>query len=81
MVKFAVGDNCTTNQLLATKLGAPLTGCASHRYNLTMYKVLADSEKLLSQIRRLMTALRLPNNAAQMVLHTRLTAEQSNATR
>ncbi|KAG6970271.1 hypothetical protein JG688_00004925 [Phytophthora aleatoria] len=81
MVKFAVGDNCTTNQSLATKLGVPLIGCASHRYNLTMFKVLADSEKLLSQIRRLMTALRLPNNAAQMALHTRLTAEQSNATR
>ncbi|GMF23083.1 unnamed protein product [Phytophthora fragariaefolia] len=33
MIKFVVGDNCATNQSLATKLGVPLVGCASHRFN------------------------------------------------
>ncbi|KAG6957459.1 hypothetical protein JG688_00010956, partial [Phytophthora aleatoria] len=58
-----------------------VVGCASHRYNLAMVSFLADSEDLISQIRRLMTSLRRPNNAAQLALHTHLTAERSNATR
>ncbi|KAG6943878.1 hypothetical protein JG688_00017390 [Phytophthora aleatoria] len=28
---FIVGDNCSTNQSIATKIGVPLVGCASHR--------------------------------------------------
>ncbi|KAG2784027.1 hypothetical protein PC116_g12841 [Phytophthora cactorum] len=46
-----------------------------------MASFLADSEDLISQIRRLMTSLRRPNNATQLALHTHLTAERSNATR
>lgn len=34
MVKFLVGDNCATNQSVATKLTVSLIGCARHRYNL-----------------------------------------------
>lgn len=26
-----VGDNCATNKSIATKIGVPLVGCASHR--------------------------------------------------
>ncbi|KAE9215276.1 hypothetical protein PF004_g14804 [Phytophthora fragariae] len=81
MIKFVVGDNCVTNQALATKLGVPLVGCASHRFNLAMVKYLTNSADLISQIRDLMTTLRLPNNAAQLALHTPLLAERSNATR
>ncbi|KAG3160545.1 hypothetical protein PC128_g21068 [Phytophthora cactorum] len=51
MIKFVVGDNCTTNQSLATKLGVRLIACAGHRYNLAMVSFLADSEDLISQIR------------------------------
>ncbi|GMF28446.1 unnamed protein product [Phytophthora fragariaefolia] len=81
MIKFVVGDNCATNQSLATKLGVPLVGCASHRFNLAMFTFLSDSDDLIYQIRCLMTTLRLPNNAAQLPLHTHLHAERSNATR
>ncbi|KAF1777846.1 hypothetical protein GQ600_18962 [Phytophthora cactorum] len=34
MVAFIVGDNCSTNQSITTKLDVPLVGCASHRFNL-----------------------------------------------
>ncbi|KAG3119549.1 hypothetical protein PI124_g15683 [Phytophthora idaei] len=36
MVAFVIGDNCSSNQSIATKLGVPLVGCASHRVNLAV---------------------------------------------
>ncbi|GMF62984.1 unnamed protein product [Phytophthora fragariaefolia] len=48
MIKFVVGDNCATSQSLATKLGVPLVGCASHRFNLAMLTFLSDSDDLIS---------------------------------
>eukprot|EP00644_Phytophthora_capsici_P010759 jgi/Phyca11/104645/e_gw1.9.920.1 len=47
MVGFLVGDNCSTNQSIATKMGVPLVGCASHRFNLAVGKYLAPHEALL----------------------------------
>ncbi|KAG6945995.1 hypothetical protein JG687_00016975 [Phytophthora cactorum] len=35
-VRFLVGDNCSVNGSIATKLGIPLVGRASHRLNLAM---------------------------------------------
>ncbi|KAG2879836.1 hypothetical protein PC128_g25471 [Phytophthora cactorum] len=74
MIKFIVADNCTTNRSVETKLDVPLIGCASHRFNLAMIRFLSDSENL-------MTILRQPNNATQLVLHTALLPEKANATR
>lgn len=34
---FLVGDNCSTNRALATRLSVPLVGCASHRLNLANF--------------------------------------------
>ncbi|KAK1931337.1 hypothetical protein P3T76_013093 [Phytophthora citrophthora] len=45
MIKFFVGTNCATNQSLATKLGVPLVGCASHRFNLAMSLFLSDYDE------------------------------------
>ncbi|KAG3111168.1 hypothetical protein PI124_g9772 [Phytophthora idaei] len=42
MVAFIVGDNCSTNQSIATKLDVPLVGCASHQFNLAVNKYLAE---------------------------------------
>ncbi|EGZ13114.1 hypothetical protein PHYSODRAFT_407182, partial [Phytophthora sojae] len=47
MVGFLVGDNCNTNLSIATKMGVPLVGCASHRLNLAVKKFLAPYEPLL----------------------------------
>jgi hAT family C-terminal dimerisation region len=68
-----IGDNCSTNKATANRLGVPLLGCRSHRFNLSVEQYLrkfpaAESElvgKLMSKLAtlkqsgrlRLMTAL------------------------
>eukprot|EP00644_Phytophthora_capsici_P014225 jgi/Phyca11/98973/e_gw1.3.1231.1 len=47
MVAFMVGVNCNTNRSIATKLGVPQVGCASHRFNLAVNKFLEPHEALL----------------------------------
>ncbi|KAL0214729.1 hypothetical protein P9112_006913 [Eukaryota sp. TZLM1-RC] len=47
---FIVGDNCETNRCLASRLGVPLIGCASHRFSLEVkaleHGVTEDLKKL-----------------------------------
>jgi len=81
LVKFLAGDNCATNQSVPKKLGVPLIGCASHRFNLTVIRYLADSNGMIAQTQKLMTHLRLPNNAAELARHTHLRAVRHIATR
>lgn len=52
-ITFLVGDNCETNKSLATLLGVPLIGCASHRFNLAVQKYLRDYENILNKIESL----------------------------
>ncbi|OWY95047.1 hypothetical protein PHMEG_00035060 [Phytophthora megakarya] len=58
MVKFMVGDNCSTYQNIATGLGIPLIGCASHRFNLAINRFLQDYQPQIDQIQNLMIQLR-----------------------
>ncbi|KAE9339410.1 hypothetical protein PF008_g11585 [Phytophthora fragariae] len=81
MVAFIVGDNCATNQSVATKLGVPLVGCASHRFNLAVNRFLADSEPLLTQVNTLMSKLSQANNFAQLAEATSLHPIKRNITR
>jgi hypothetical protein len=81
MVKFLVGDNCSTNQSAATKLGVPLVGCASHRFNLAVGKFLVEYEDDITQIQNLMTQLRFPKNAAELSKYTALLPVKANTTR
>ena len=78
MVKFLIGDNCATNQSVATKLDVPLVGCASHRFAV---RFLSESKDMISQIHKLMTQLRLPNHAAGLARHTSYRAVRANTTR
>ncbi|ETP28527.1 hypothetical protein F442_22177 [Phytophthora nicotianae P10297] len=48
-VRFIIGDNCITIQAIATRMGLPLVGCASH---------VAEHEALLSQVNELAFQLR-----------------------
>ncbi|KAG3233520.1 hypothetical protein PI124_g21406 [Phytophthora idaei] len=43
--RFLVGDNCAVNRLLATLMGVPLVGCASHRLNRAVQHDLAQHEE------------------------------------
>ncbi|KAG6611757.1 RWD domain-containing protein 3 [Phytophthora cinnamomi] len=81
MIQFIVADNCNTNRSIATKLGVPLVGCASHRFNLAVKKFLTEHEPLLQKVNSLMDQLRHPNNAAELRNHTPLRAKKRNATR
>ncbi|ETP52382.1 hypothetical protein F442_02595 [Phytophthora nicotianae P10297] len=66
MVGFMVGDNCSTNQSIATKMGVPLVGCACHRFNLAVGNYLAPHEALLTEVHDLMMELRKENNLAEL---------------
>ncbi|RLN87487.1 hypothetical protein BBJ28_00025084 [Nothophytophthora sp. Chile5] len=81
MVAFLVGDNCATNQSVATKMGVPLVGCASHRFNLAVNKFLAPHEDLLAEVNTLMVELQKENNFAELKKHTELLPVKRNVTR
>ncbi|KUF77507.1 hypothetical protein AM587_10002609 [Phytophthora nicotianae] len=81
MVAFMVGDNCNTNRSIATKLGVPLVGCASHRFNLAVNKFLEPHEALLSDVNSLMVELRHENNLAELSKYTELLPVKRNVTR
>lgn len=49
-----IGDNVSTNKALATLMGKPLVGCASHRFNLAVQQYLLPHELILSRLQSLM---------------------------
>ena len=53
-IAFAVGDNAPVSKSIADKLGVPLVGCASHRWNLEVIRWLGPHEDLLVFINNLM---------------------------
>ncbi|KAE9321784.1 hypothetical protein PR003_g17390 [Phytophthora rubi] len=81
MVGFLVGDNCSTNQSIAMKMGIPLVGCASHRFNLAVKKYLEPHERLLSEVNDLMVELRPEKNRAELKKYTELLPVKRNVTR
>ncbi|OWY94058.1 hypothetical protein PHMEG_00036322 [Phytophthora megakarya] len=66
MVTCVVGDNCSSNQSIATKIGVPLVGCASHRINLAVNRCITEYEPLLAPVNTLMPKLTLVNNFAEL---------------
>ncbi|KAL0219553.1 hypothetical protein P9112_005206 [Eukaryota sp. TZLM1-RC] len=57
---FIVGDNCETNRCLASRLGVPLIGCASHRFSLEALEhgVTEDFKKIDTVFKHLRTVKR-----------------------
>ncbi|EGZ06982.1 hypothetical protein PHYSODRAFT_530223 [Phytophthora sojae] len=81
MVGFLVGDNCATNQSIATKIGIPLVGCASHRFNLAVNKFMEPYDDLLGEVNNLRVELRHENNRAELKKYTDLVPIKRNVTR
>ncbi|ETN04902.1 hypothetical protein, variant [Phytophthora nicotianae INRA-310] len=69
---FVVGDNCSVNQRLASLIGVPLIGCASHRLNRVVQQDLQSHEADLAAVHGLMIKLRTLTQSAKLRLKTSL---------
>ena len=56
-VQCLIGDNCSTNKLLANLMQVPLVGCASHRLNLAVKKIYEDNIELIEKVDEIMANL------------------------
>ncbi|ETO58526.1 hypothetical protein F444_23096 [Phytophthora nicotianae P1976] len=63
---FLVVDNCAVNRLLATLMGVPLVGCASHRLNLAVQAGIEESKTDLDVVHSLMLKLRTLSRSAKL---------------
>ncbi|KAG2835024.1 hypothetical protein PC129_g7932 [Phytophthora cactorum] len=69
---FVVGDNCAVNRLLATLMGVPLVGWASHRLNRAVQGDMEHYEDDLACVQALMMRLRTLKQSAKFRLKTSL---------
>ena len=76
-----IGDNYPTNKLLARLLHVNIIGCASHRFNLAVIKIIDEYETLITKIHNLMTKLLTLNNSAKLRKQTKLRPLTKNITR
>ncbi|KAJ8540608.1 hypothetical protein ON010_g12618 [Phytophthora cinnamomi] len=65
-VLFLVGDNCGVNCRLATLMGVPLVGCASHRLNCAVAARLSECADDLDLMQALMIKLRILHHSAKL---------------
>lgn len=83
MITFICGDNCRTNQSIATKAGKLFFGCNSHRFNIGVRTILEEprTAETLSAIENLMIKLRTLKCAGRLRQLTPLAAKKRNVTR
>lgn len=74
-------DNCATNHLFTTLANKHFVGCASHRFNLAVQDIYADSQSIIAKVNTLMKKLRTPICAAKLRQRTDLKAKCNNETR
>ncbi|ETV64401.1 hypothetical protein H257_18698 [Aphanomyces astaci] len=80
-ITFITADNCPTNASIAIKLGVPLVGCYSHKFNLAMQSYLADYEDALKAIHILMLRLGRQRPLGELKHFTNLQPVIRNVTR
>ena len=80
-VVFIVVDYASVNKKLAQILDRPFIGCASHRFNLAVKKVLAPKEELFVKIQTLMKALLQLKKSAILKRKTKIRPVLRNVTR
>lgn len=97
VVEFITGDNCSTNQSLATLTKVPLVGCYSHRLNLAVQTFIGPelrknkqgrtvteesvNRTYVNKVDKLMGELKTQKNAALLRPKTELKPVRKNATR
>mmetsp|Transcript_7095 Transcript_7095/g.15517 ORF Transcript_7095/g.15517 Transcript_7095/m.15517 type:complete len:309 (+) Transcript_7095:1-927(+) len=79
---FLSGDNCSTNTSMGTKMHVPLVGCASHRLNLAVQKLLAPHKAILDKTSAAMKFIKKKSNVrGRLMVHTPLRPVCKNETR
>lgn len=69
---FLVADNCSVNKRLATLMGVPLVGCASHRLNRAVQAEMQEYEDELDAVQKFMIRLRTLMQSAKLRAKTQL---------
>jgi len=80
-IAFLTADNCATNGAIARKMGLPLVGCYSHKFNLAMQNFLLNHEHSLDNVNAIMKVLKRLGPAYQLKAYTELRAVLRNVTR
>ena len=80
-VQCLIGDNCSTNKLLANLMQVPLVGCASHRLNLAVKKIYEDNIELIEKVDEIMANLNNLKNRIILGEQTALHPKTANLTR
>ena len=76
-----IGDNAAVNKTLADTCKTRFIGCASHRFNLAVNKLLEDWKEILDKVHSLMISLRSLKLAGALRMRTKLSPIIRNATR
>ncbi|KAI2512776.1 hypothetical protein MHU86_1564 [Fragilaria crotonensis] len=77
-----IGDNCSTNKATANRLGVPLLGCRSHRFNLSVEQYLRNFLAAESElVGKLMSKLATLKQSGRLRMMTALCPVKRNATR
>ncbi|KAG3108295.1 hypothetical protein PI125_g11958 [Phytophthora idaei] len=63
---FLVADNCAVSRRLATLMGVPLVGCASHRLNRAVQVEMEDYEDDLVAVQKLTIRMRTLTQSAKL---------------
>ena len=80
-VTCIIGDNCSVNKSMSTKLGLPVIGCASHRFNLAVSDIISGDQKIVYQAQELMFKLKTLVQSAKLRKPTPLRSKIRNFTR
>ncbi|RHY26879.1 hypothetical protein DYB32_007205 [Aphanomyces invadans] len=80
-IAFVTADNCATNASIASKLGVPLVGCYSHKFNLAMKAYLVDYESELAAVHAIMGRLGRLRAGGELKRYTELKPVPRNVTR
>lgn len=76
-----IGDNCSTNRKLARLAKRPFIGCASHRFNLAVKKIVEKDKMIIDKVNRLMKKLKTTIPSARLRCATHLVPKTTNVTR
>jgi hypothetical protein len=76
-----IADNAEVNKALSKQCGKPFVGCASHRFNLAVVKLMDPYKEILNKLNGLMGKLKTLKLSGELRKHSHLHPVQRNVTR